>query len=79
MLLIWIGVLLVIVGLLFTARQAIWRGRMSDPHRARSGPEGMTLEPKGSGTAGSFGLKANWPGLALIGLGAIFLLVGAAV
>jgi hypothetical protein len=36
---------------------------------------GDTLEPRERG--GGFGLATNWPGLALIALGAILLLVGA--
>ncbi len=79
MLLIWIGALLVFGGVLFTAAQAIRRGRLSDARRTRSGVDGVTLEPKGNATGGSFGLKVNWPGLALIALGAILLLAGAAV
>ncbi len=75
-LLIWIGALLVIGGVLYTAAQAIWRGRLS-----RGNPQtetgSVTLEPPERGSG--FGLKANWPGLAMIGIGFILLLAGAAI
>jgi hypothetical protein len=74
--LVWIGALLFFAGVVFTAAQAIWRGRLSESRQARPGAAGTTLEPRGSNTGG-FGLKANWPGLGLIALGAILLLVGA--
>jgi hypothetical protein len=35
------------------------------------------LEPERP-PAGSFGIKSNWPGLALVALGAVLLLAGAA-
>jgi len=35
------------------------------------------LEPERP--AGGFGFKSNWPGLALLALGAAFLLVGATI
>jgi hypothetical protein len=74
MLVIWLGVLLVVVGILYLARQAIWRGRMSEP-----GPAGLgsrnTLEPAHRGVR-FMGLGPNWPGLLLVAVGAILLLVG---
>lgn len=76
-LLIWVGALLFVGGLLFTAAQAIWRGRLSDAGQSRPGAASDTLEPQERGSG--FGLKANWPGLALIALGSILLLAGAAV
>ena len=76
MLLTWLGALLVISGVLFTAAQAIWRGRLSG-RRLRSRQASDTLEPQERGS--SFGLAANWPGLALIALGALLLLARAAV
>lgn len=76
MLSVWLlGALLVVSGLLFMAYQAIARGRMSDARRSRSAA-GDTLEPRGG--RGAFGLEANWPGLALVALGGIILLAGAA-
>ncbi len=76
MVVIWLGALLVLIGVLFMAAQAIWRGRLSG-RRSRSTVAGDTLEPRQPGAG--FGLTTNWPGLALIALGAILLLIGAAV
>ncbi|HEX2725325.1 MAG TPA: hypothetical protein VHN20_05860 [Beijerinckiaceae bacterium] len=73
--LVWIGALLVVAGVLFTAAQAIWRGRLSGPQRAPSGLARDTLEPPNP--AGGFSLRANLPGLAMIAFGALLLLVGA--
>jgi hypothetical protein len=73
--LVWVGALLVVAGVVFTATQAIWRGRLSGVQRSPSGARGDTLEP--SNPASGFSLKANWPGLALIAFGAFLLLVGA--
>ena len=76
MLSIWIGAFLVLAGVLFTMGQVLRRGRLSDASRSPSGAAPATLEPRGR-TAGGFGLKANWPGLALVALGAVLLLAGA--
>jgi hypothetical protein len=84
MLVIWLGALFVLSGLLFLATQPIWRGRLSEARRKRASAvprdtmkpaEPMTLEPHKPGAG--FGLKENWPGLALIALGGILLLAGA--
>jgi hypothetical protein len=72
---IWLGAALVFGGTLFMAFQAIWRGPLSERRRSRSA--GATLEPRTPGPGGVFGLKANWPGFVLIGLGAILLVAGA--
>ena len=77
MLFIWGGALLVVVGVVFTATQAIWRGRLSEAKQPRAGAVSDSLEPRNR-PAGGLGLRANWPGLALIGLGFILLLAGAA-
>lgn len=58
-----VGGLLVIAGLMFMVSQAVWRGRFRNDSR--------------SFTTGGFGLKANWPGFALIAIGAVLLLAGA--
>jgi hypothetical protein len=71
---IWLGVLLVLGGLLLMAAQVIWPGRLSE-WRARSSPAGGTLEPKEP--ARGFGLAGNWLGLVLVALGALLLLVAA--
>jgi hypothetical protein len=75
--LVWIGALLVVSGIVFMARQPLLRGRLSGGKRLGSGQASDTLEPQRA--AGGFGIKSNWPGLALVALGAVLLLVGAAV
>ena len=75
MLAIGLGVVLIFGGVLFIAFQAIWRGRLSAARRSRSA--GATLEPRTP--SADFGLKANWPGLVLIALGAALLLAGVAL
>jgi len=77
MLFIWGGALLVAGGVLFTAWQTIRRGRLSEARPAVPGGGSDTLEPAGRNMG--FGLKANWPGLALIAFGSILLLAGAAI
>ena len=77
MTLIWLGVLLVFGGVLQMAFQPIWRGRLSGRARLRSGRPSDTLEPERP--ASGFGIKSNWPGLAMLALGAAFLLAAAAV
>ena len=68
MLLIVLGALLVLGGVLYTARATIWRGSLSRP-------AGDTLEPSRRGV-GFLGLEANWPGILLMAIGAILLLSG---
>jgi len=67
---------MVIAGVVYSAGQVLWRGPLSGSRRLRSG-EAKTLEPP-RGPARSLGLAREWPGLALIGLGAILLLARAA-
>jgi hypothetical protein len=67
---IWIGALLVIGGVLFMARAAILRGKMSNPHA------GATLEPDRRSLR-FLGVSANWPGIVLISVGGWMLLWGA--
>src|SRR5882762_4405683 len=64
MTLIWLGVLLVFGGVLQMAFQPIWRGRLSGRRRLRSGRPSDTLEPERP--ASGFGIKSNWPGLAML-------------
>ena len=73
--LIWLGALLVFVGVLQMAFQPIWRGRLSGTKRLRSGAS--TLEPKGPGSG--FDIQANWPGLVRVAFGGAFLLAAAAI
>jgi hypothetical protein len=77
MTLIWLGAFLVIGGLLFMAGQPIWRGRMSGVKRLRSGRPSDSLEPERPGSG--FDIQSNWPGLAMLALGAVILLAVAAV
>jgi hypothetical protein len=77
MTLMWLGVLLVFGGVLQMAYQPIWRGRLSGGRRLRSGRPSNTLEPERP--ASGFGIKSNWPGLAMFALGAAFLLAAAAL
>lgn len=76
MTLIWLGVLLIIVGIVYMAAQAIMPGRMSRVRPVSPRRPGNTLEPERP--ASGFGLQSNWPGLVMIALGAI-LLIGWAV
>ena len=69
----WLGAALVILGVLYSAYVAIFRGRMSNPHTTRAGVP--TLEPKRSGIR-VLGVRDNWPGLAMIVVGAAILLFG---
>ena len=77
MTLIWLGALLVLGGVLQMVYQPLWHGRLSGRRRLRAGQPSDTLEPERP--AGGFGFKSNWPGLALVALGAAFLLIGAAI
>ena len=77
MTLIWLGVLLVFGGMLHLAFQPIWRGRLSGRSRVRPERPSDTLEP--TRPAAGFGIKSNWPGIALVALGAAFLLAAAAI
>ena len=67
MTLVWIGALLVIIGVVLTATRTLQRGRLSDPEAVRD-----TLEPKGSGRRLS--IKADLPGIVLIAIGSLLLL-----
>jgi hypothetical protein len=71
-----LGALLVVIGLVALAGPPIWRGRLSGKRSRAATAADNTLEPREPGTG--FELATNWPGLALIALGAILLLVGAA-
>jgi hypothetical protein len=75
MLVISLGALLVLGGVLFMAEQTIFGGRLSGRFRRSSSPPG-TLEPRERG--GGFGLATQWPGVAMIALGAVLLLAGTA-
>jgi len=74
MFLIGLGALLVLGGLLYITRKAIWRVALSGPDS--SGPVRGTLEPPRRGV-GFLGLATNWPGILLMAIGAILLVSGA--
>jgi hypothetical protein len=74
MLVIWLGVLLVVAGVVYLASQAIWRGRLSGQGAPLSAPAG-TLEPPHRGVR-FLGLAPNWPGIALVVVGGALLLIG---
>jgi hypothetical protein len=73
MVLIGLGALLVLGGILYTARSAIWRGPLSG--RDSSRPLRGTLEPPRRGL-GSPGFGTNWPGILLMAIGAALLVAG---
>nr|WP_153438905.1 hypothetical protein [Sinorhizobium terangae] len=66
--------------MLFMAREALVRRDLSNPSpqsqdRIDQGGTGPTLEPKRQGL-GFLSLARNWPGLALMAVGAVLLLFG---
>ena len=69
-----IGALLLLGGVVYMAWAAIDRGRMSDPGPSPNDGVRRTLEPAHRGL-GFLGLKANWPGLAMLAVGALLLLL----
>ena len=73
---VWIGAVLVICGVVYMARMAIFRGDLSGPHAPAYDPGSVTLEPFHRGLR-FLGVQANWPGIAMIVLGALLLLFGA--
>ena len=77
MILVWIGALLIIVGIVLAAGQVLWKGRLSDAHRM--GPTGAsaTLEPQGRVRA--FHPKHHWPSIILVAFGIVLMLAEAAI
>jgi hypothetical protein len=79
MTLVMIGALLVLAGVVFMAAQPLWRGRLSSVKRPDEGLGSVvasdSLEPRRP--ARGFGIKWNWPGLAMVAAGAVLLLAGA--
>ena len=73
MFLVGLGALLVLGGLLYMVRAAIWRGPLSG--RDSSRPARDTLEPPRRSLR-FLGLGTNWPGLFLMALGAVLLVSG---
>jgi hypothetical protein len=74
--LVSLGALLVLIGVVYMAAQPLWRGRLSGGRRLRSGKPSDTLEPQRP--ARGFGIGSNWPGLALVAVGAVLLLAAVA-
>jgi hypothetical protein len=74
--LVSLGALLVLIGVVYMAAQPLWRGRLSGGRRLRSGKPSYTLEPQRP--ARGFGIGSNWPGLALVAVGAVLLLAAVA-
>lgn len=67
-----LGALLVLVGLVYMAYQPLRRHRLSGGRRLPPDKPANTLEPVNP--AEGFGIRAVWPGLALIAVGALLLL-----
>ena len=74
MFLMGLGALLVLGGILYMARSAIWLGPLSGPESSR--PVRDTLEPPRRSMR-FLGLGTNWPGILLIAVGAVLLVAGA--
>ena len=74
MFLMGLGALLVLGGILYMARTAIWRGPLSGHDSSR--PVGDTLEPPRRSVR-FLGLGTNWPGILLMAVGAVLLVSGA--
>ena len=74
MFLIGLGAVLVLCGVLYMIRTAIWRGPLSG--RDSSQPVRGTLEPPRRGL-GFLGVGTNWPGILLMAIGAVLLVSGA--
>ena len=75
MFLIGLGALLVLGGILYTARAAIWRG--SHPLAARIPPGRFATVWSRHGGVRCLGLGTNWPGILLMAISAILLVSGA--
>jgi hypothetical protein len=73
MVLMGLGALLLIYGIVYTARSAIWRGPLSG--RDSSRPVRGTLEPPRRGL-GFLGVGTNWPGFLMMAIGAVLLVAG---
>ncbi len=72
MTIILLGALLVLVGLMYVAYQPLRRHRLSGGKQLPPDQPANTLEPINA--AEGFGIRAIWPGLALIAAGSLLLL-----
>ncbi len=77
MVLVWIGALLIIAGIVLTAGQMLWKGRLSDAHRTGYTGASAALEPQERARA--FHPQHHWPSNNLVTLGIILMLAEAAV
>lgn len=75
MALVWIGALLVIVGVVVSTLTTLKRGRLSQDEQPITHEQRDTLEPVGRGRRLS--VKADLPGIALVGLGFLLLAIAA--
>jgi dipeptide/tripeptide permease len=69
---ILLGALLVLVGVMYMAYQPLRRHRLSGGRRLPPDKPANTLEP--INPEEGFGIRAVWPGLALVAVGALLLL-----
>jgi hypothetical protein len=69
-----VGALLVLCGVVYTARVAIFHGRSSDPRPDPDDAAIGTLEPQDRGIAFP-GVRASWPGLLMMAVGSLMLLL----
>ena len=76
MLVVFVGALAVLAGVIYLGVAAIWKGPLSRSKSSSAAAD--TLEPRGWGIT-VFGLSQNWPGLALVLIGGLLMLVGAAI
>lgn len=76
MLVVFIGALAVLAGVIYLGVAAIWKGPLS--RSKSSSAAAHTLEPRGWGIT-VFELSRNWPGLALVLVGCLLMLAGAAI
>ena len=74
---IWFGALLVILGVLLSVAQALFRGRLSEAGTRSQASANRTLEPRKASSGLS--LSANWTGITLIVLGCLLLLSSAII
>jgi hypothetical protein len=75
MALVWIGALLVIIGVVLSTLTTLKRGRLSQDEQPVTHEPRDTLEPQGRGRRLS--VKADLPGIALVGLGFLLLAIAA--
>jgi hypothetical protein len=75
MALVWIGALLVIIGVVVSTLTTLKRGRLSQDEQPLTHEQRDTLEPVGRGRRLS--VKADLPGIALVGLGFLLLAIAA--